>query len=58
MTKGEIRKAVESSMNKVFSGNTRANDGFIENHSSEKTKKYFAALSKGENWAKQKQKND
>lgn len=55
MEKEDIKKAVEASMNRVFAGNTRVNDGVVENHSPEETKRYFAALAKGESWALKKQ---
>lgn len=48
MEKAEIRKMVKSAMNKVFAGNSRENVGEVENHSQEKTKKYFLALSNDE----------
>ena len=55
MEKAEIRKMVKSAMNKVFVGNSRENVGEVENHSQEKTKKYFLALSNDEKWAKEQQ---
>lgn len=42
--KEEIRQAVETSMNKVFGGNMRPNEGKIENHSSDSLKEYYLGL--------------
>ena len=44
MKKEEIRQAVETSMNKVFGGNMRSNEGKIENHSSDSLKEYYLGL--------------
>ena len=55
MKKAEIKKMVKSAMNKVFAGNSRDNVGEVKNHSQEKTKRYFLALSNDEEWAKKQQ---
>ncbi len=44
MKKEEIRQAVETSMNKVFGGNMRPNEGKIENHSSDSLKNIILGL--------------
>ena len=56
MKREDIRAMVEESFNKVFSGNTRLNEGKIENHSSDELKKYYSGLRNNEEWAKEKQK--
>lgn len=56
MKREDIRTMVEESFNKVFSGNTRLNEGKIENHSSDELKKYYRGLRNNEEWAKEKQK--
>ena len=56
MKREDIRAMVEESFNKVFSGNTRLNEGKIENHSSDELKKYYSGLRNNEGWAKEKQK--
>lgn len=52
MNKEDVRIMVEESLNKVFGGNTRPNEGKIENHSSDKLRKYYLALGNNEEWAK------
>lgn len=56
MNKEDVRVMVEESLNKVFGGNARPNEGKIENHSSDKLREYYLALGNNEEWAKKIQK--
>ncbi|RDU51958.1 hypothetical protein CQA49_08960 [Helicobacter sp. MIT 00-7814] len=55
MDKKSIKKIVESAVDKVFLGNSRINDGSIENNSTQDTKEYFLGLAKGDKIAKEEQ---